>query len=57
MIAELRFMRSLTGTETVEVTEIVEITVMILVSEEWLLEAVTVLGLTGTVLAAATIQG
>ena len=43
-------------TETVEVTGIVKVTVMILISEKWLLEAVTVLSLTDAVLAAATVQ-
>ena len=39
-MAELRFMRSLMRTETVKVIEIVEATVMVLVSEEWLFEVV-----------------
>ena len=43
-------------TKTAEMTEIVKVTVMVLASEEWLLEAVTVLSLTGTALAAVTIQ-
>ena len=33
-IAELRFMKSSAGTETVEMTRIVKVTVMILISEE-----------------------
>ena len=49
-------MRSPAGIETVKVTEIVEVMMMILASEKWLLEAVTVLSLTGTALAAAMIQ-
>ena len=52
-MAELRFMRSLVKIEIAEVTEIVKITVMILVSEEWLFEAV--LSLIDTALAVATI--
>ena len=55
-ITELRFMKSSVGTETTEVTGIVEVIMMILASKKWLLEAVTVLGLTGTALAAATVQ-
>ena len=56
-IAELRSIRSLMKTETAEITEVVKTTVMILASEEWLFKTVTVLGLAGTALAAATIQG
>ena len=48
-------MKSSTGTETVKVTEIVEVTVMVLTPEKWLLEVVTVLNLTGAALAAAMI--
>ena len=40
----------------VKVTEIVEVTMMILTPEEWLLEVVTVLGLIDAALTAATIQ-
>ena len=53
VMAELRSMRSLAGTETAGVIGIVEVTVMILVSEEWLFEAV--LGLAGAALAVAMI--
>ena len=52
-IAELGFMRSSVETETAEMTEIVEITVMILISEKWLFEVI--LDLAGTALAAAII--
>ena len=52
-MAELRFMRSLAGTETVEVTKVVEVTVMVLASEKWLFEVV--LGLADAALAAATV--
>ena len=55
-IAELRFMKSPAGTEMAEVTEIVEVTVMVLASEKWLLEVVAVLSLTDTALTAATVQ-
>ena len=54
-IAELRFIKSLMRTEMTEITEIVEATVMVLAFKKWLLEAVAVLGLTDTVLAAAII--
>ena len=56
-IAELRFMGSPAGTEMAGMTGIVEATVMVLAFKKWLLEAVTVLGLTGTALAAAMVQG
>ena len=56
-IAELRFIKSSAETETAEMTEIIEATVMILTSEEWLLKAVTVLSLAGAALTAAMIQG
>ena len=55
MIAELRFIKSSAGTETVEVTGIVEATMMVLALKKWLLKAVTVLGLIGTALAAAMV--
>ena len=55
VIAEFRFIKSSAETETVKVTEIVEITVMILVFKKWLLEIVTVLNLIDTVLATATV--
>ena len=55
VIAELKFIKSSTGTEMAEVTEIVKATIMILAFEKWLLEVVTVLGLTGAALAAAMI--
>ena len=55
-IAELRFIKSLMETEIVEVTGVVETMMMVLASEKWLFEAVTVLGLTGAALAAATVQ-
>ena len=54
-IAELKFMKSSAETETAEMTEIVEVTMMILTSKKWLLEVVTVLNLTGTALAAVTV--
>ena len=54
-IAELRSMRSPVETETAGVTGIVEATVMVLASEKWLLEVVTVLSLAGAALAAAMI--
>ena len=57
VIAEFRFIRLLMKTETVKVTEIVEITMMILASEKWLFEMVMILSLAGTVLAAAMIWG
>ena len=47
-------MRSPAGTETVRVTEVVEVTVMVLAPEEWLFKAV--LGLAGAALATATVQ-
>ena len=43
-------------TKIMRVTGIVETMMMILTSEEWLFEAVAVLNLTGTALAAATVQ-
>ena len=55
MIAELKFIKSSAETETAEVTEIIEIIMMVLASEEWLLEVVTVLSLIDTALAAATV--
>ena len=55
-IAELKSMRSSAGTETAEITEIVETTVIILVFKKWLFKAVTVLDLTDTALTAAMIQ-
>ena len=57
VIVEFRFIKSPAGTETAEVTEIVEAMIIILALKEWLLEMVTVLGLAGTALAAATVQG
>ena len=56
VIAELRFMRLSVGTEIVEVTEIVETTVMILTSKKWLFEMMMILSLTGAALAVAIIQ-
>ena len=47
-------MKSLMRIKTAEMTEIVEITVMILISKEWLFK--TVLNLTDAVLAVAMIQ-
>ena len=55
MITELRFIKSPAGTETAEVTGIVEAIMMVLTSEKWLLKVVTVLDLAGTALAAAMI--
>ena len=52
-MAELRSMRSPAETETAGVTEVIEATVMILASKEWLFEAV--LSLAGAALAAATV--
>ena len=49
-------MKSSAETEMVEMTEIVEVTVMILAFKKWLLKAVMILNLTDTALAAATIQ-
>ena len=54
-IAELRFIKSSTETETAEVTEIVETTMMILAFKKWLLKAVAVLNLIGAALTAATV--
>ena len=54
-ITELRFIKSSVKTETVKVTEIVEAIMMVLASEKWLLEAVTVLSLIDAALAAATV--
>ena len=56
VIAELRFMKSSTETETAEVTGIVKIIVMILTSEKWLFEMMMILSLTNAALAAATVQ-
>ena len=55
-IAELRSMESPAGTETAGVTGIVGATVMVLAPEEWLLEAVAVLGLAGAALAASGVR-
>ena len=55
-IAKLRFIESSAGIETTEMTEIVEVTVIILAFKKWLLKAVTVLNLTSAALAAAIIQ-
>ena len=55
-IAELRFIRSSVGTETVKMTEIIEATVMVLALKKWLLKMMTVLSLADTALAAAMIQ-
>ena len=52
-MAELRSIKSSAKIETAEMTEIVETTVMILVSKKWLFEVV--LNLTGKTLAAATV--
>ena len=49
-------MRSSAGTETAEMTGIVEATVMILTSKKWLLEVVVILSLADAALAAAMIQ-
>ena len=54
-IAELRFIKSSVGTETIKVTEIVEITVMILTLKKWLLKVMMILNLTDAVLTAAII--
>ena len=55
MIAELKFISLLMKTETAEVTEIVEVIMMILTSEEWLLKVVMILSLIDAALAAATV--
>ena len=55
MITELKFIKSSAETEMVKVIEIVEITVMILASEKWLLKVMTVLNLTDAALTAAII--
>ena len=52
-MAELRFIRLSAGIETVKMTEIVEVTMMILVSKKWLFKAV--LSLTDAASAAAII--
>ena len=52
-MAEFRFIKLLTETETVKITEIVEITVMILISEEWLFKMI--LNLINAAPAAATV--
>ena len=48
-------MRSSVKIKTAEVIGIIEAIIMVLASEKWLFEAVTVLSLIGTVLAAAMI--
>ena len=53
-ITELKFMKLLIKTEIAEVTEIVEITVIILIFKKWLFKAI--LNLTDAVLTAATVQ-
>ena len=53
MIAELKFIKSSMRTETVEVTEIVKVIVMILVSEKWLFKVI--LSLAGAALTTAII--
>ena len=55
VIAELRFIKSLVRTEIAEMTEIVETIMMILASEKWLLEMITILSLINAALAAAMI--
>ena len=55
MIAEFRFIKLPMRTEMTKVTEIIEVTVMILTSEKWLFKAVMILNLTNTALAAATV--
>ena len=52
-MAELRFMKLLMKTETVEVTEIVEVTVMILTPKKWLFEMI--LSLADAALAVTTV--
>ena len=52
-MTELRSIKSSAETKTVKVTEVVETTVIILVSEKWLFKAV--LGLAGAALAVAMI--
>ena len=55
VIAEFKSIKSSAEIEMVRVTEIVEITVMVLASEKWLLEMVIILSLADTALAAAMI--
>ena len=55
MIAELRFIKSSVKTETIRVTEVVKVMIMILTSEEWLFEIVVILSLADVALAAAMI--
>ena len=49
-------MRSSAKTEMTEMIKIVEVIMMILASEKWLLKIVIILNLIGAALAAATIQ-
>ena len=53
VMAELKFIKSPAEIETMNMTEIVEATIMILAPEKWLFEAV--LSLTGAALAIAII--
>ena len=53
VMAELRFIESLIKTETVEVTGIIEVTVMVLASEKWLFEVI--LSLIDAALAVVTV--
>ena len=55
-IAELKFIKSSVRTEIAEVTEIVKITMIILISKKWLFEIMTVLSLANKALTAAMIQ-
>ena len=56
VITELRFIKLSVRTETVKVTKIIKVIIMILISEEWLLEMVMILNLTDAALATAIIQ-
>ena len=56
VIAELRFIKSPAETEIMKMTEIVEVTVMILTSEKWLFKVVAVLNSTDAALITVIIQ-
>ena len=49
-------MKSLAEIKTAGMTEIIKVIMMVLAFEKWLLEAVTVLNLTDTALAAVIVQ-
>ena len=56
VIAELKFIKLLMKTETVEMTEIVKVTMMILIPEKLLFKIIIILNLVDTALTAAIIQ-